>query len=130
MRTAEICPTCATTQNALCILYNSTYLNNINVNPLDNLETILGKINTNLVPLTGEGKPDSVVSTYLGQLYLDTLTNILYYSIAINPIIEWAQVISIPSTGTPEHSNNSAAKFAGLEIGQVYRTGDFLKIVH
>lgn len=45
MRTADICPTCATYENALCILYNGPYLDALDVNPLDNLETILYKIN-------------------------------------------------------------------------------------
>ena len=53
MRTAAICPTCAVYENALCIIYNGPYLTNIDVNPLEDLETILGKINTKLVPKTG-----------------------------------------------------------------------------
>jgi len=46
MRTAAICPTCATYTNALCILYNGSYLSNINVSPLDSLQVALGSINT------------------------------------------------------------------------------------
>ncbi len=57
MRTAAICPTCATYENAKCILYNGSYLTNIKVNTLDSLETVLGKINTNLVPLSGTTAP-------------------------------------------------------------------------
>lgn len=44
MRTAAICPTCATYENALCILYNGPYLSCIGVSPLDNLEKALGLI--------------------------------------------------------------------------------------
>jgi len=33
-------------------------------------------------------------------------------------------------TQLPEYANNAAAIAAGLTIGQVYRTGDFLKVVH
>ena len=44
MRTAAICPTCATYENALCILYNGPYLSCIGVSPLDSLETALGLI--------------------------------------------------------------------------------------
>jgi hypothetical protein len=33
-------------------------------------------------------------------------------------------------TGVSEYANNAAALSAGLTIGDVYRTGDDLKIVH
>lgn len=46
MRTAAICPTCATYINAACIIYNGPNLLNINTLTLDNLEDILGNINT------------------------------------------------------------------------------------
>jgi hypothetical protein len=46
MRTAAICPTCATYTNALCTLYNGSYLSNINVSPLDSLQTALININS------------------------------------------------------------------------------------
>jgi hypothetical protein len=45
MRTAAICPTCATYENALCIIYNGAYLSNIDANPLDSIEAILVKTN-------------------------------------------------------------------------------------
>jgi hypothetical protein len=130
MRTASICPTCATYENALCIVYNGPYLTNIQVNPLEDLETVLGKINTNLVPLTGTFPPTSS-ATYLGQLYLDTTRSMLYSAKSIGTGgYDWQVVLTTPITGTPEFANNSAALFGGLVAGQVYRTGDFLKIVH
>ena len=86
MRTAAICPTCATYENALCIIYNGPYLSNIDVAPLDAL------------PTTGA--------------------------------TDWSLVLSVPATGAPQYANNAAAVFAGLSVGQVYRTGDLLKIVH
>ena len=45
MRTAAICPTCATYENALCIIYNGAYLSNIDAVPLDSIEAILVKTN-------------------------------------------------------------------------------------
>ena len=30
----------------------------------------------------------------------------------------------------PVHADNAAALLAGLTVGQIYRTGDFLKVVH
>jgi len=46
MRTAAICPTCATYINAVCIIYDGPNLLNIDTLTLDNLEDILGNINT------------------------------------------------------------------------------------
>ena len=45
MRTAAICPTCATYENALCILYDGSYLTNTDIDPLDSVETAIIKIN-------------------------------------------------------------------------------------
>ena len=129
MRTAAICPTCATYENALCIIYNGPYLSNINVNPLEDLPTILGKINNNLVPLSGTIAP-SIPATYLGQTYLDTTTKLLYFAKSTGTgASDWNLVLTAPIV-TPEYANNSAATFAGLVAGQIYRTGDLLKIVH
>jgi hypothetical protein len=33
-------------------------------------------------------------------------------------------------TNLPEYADNAAALEGGLTVGQVYRTGDFLKVVH
>ena len=38
--------------------------------------------------------------------------------------------INIFISDTTEYADNAAAKTAGLENGQIYRTGDLLKIVH
>lgn len=130
MRTAAICPTCATYENAKCIVYNGSYLTNIKVNPLEDLETILGKINTNLVSLTGTVTP-TIPATYLGQTYLNVAKSMLYVAKGINTgATDWSLVLTVPATGAPEYANNAAALFAGLEAGQIYRTGDLLKIVH
>ena len=129
MRTAAICPTCATYENAKCILYNGSFLSNINVAPLDDLETILGKINTRLVPLTGVVAP-STSATYLGQLYLNTAKSVLYFAKSVGTgASDWSVILTTPVI-TPEYANNSAALLAGLVVGQIYRTGDVLKIVH
>jgi hypothetical protein len=42
---------------------------------------------------------------------------------------DWSLVLTTPVV-TPEYANNAAAVFAGLVPGQIYRTGDLLKIVH
>jgi len=129
MRTAAICPTCAVYENAKCIVYNGPYLTNIDVAPLQDLQTILGKINTNLVPKTGIIAP-STSATYLGQTYLNTAKSMLYFAKAVGTgAADWSLVITTPVV-TPQYANNAAALFAGLVAGQIYRTGDLLKIVH
>ena len=131
MRTAAICPTCATFENALCVLYNGPYLTNIDVNPLDSLEVALGKINNNLVPKSGTAAP-SAAATYLGQFYVRTAgaKNLYYAQTTGTGALDWRIVLSVPYTGAPNYADNAAAVAAGLLVGQVYRTGDVLKIVH
>lgn len=129
MRTAAICPTCATYENALCIIYNGPYLSNIDVAPLEDLQSVLGKINTNLVPLSGTINP-IIPATYLGQLYLNTATSMLYFAKSVGTgATDWNLVLTSPQV-VPQYANNAAALFAGVPPGKVYRTGDFLKIVH
>ena len=129
MRTAAICPTCATYENALCIIYNGPYLTNIKANPLEDLQSVLAKINTNLVPLSGTTAPSSS-ATYLGQTYLNTNKSMLYFAKNVGTgASDWSLVLTAPLV-TPEYANNAAALFAGLVAGQIYRTGDLLKIVH
>jgi len=136
MRTAEICPTCAVYQNAECIIYNGPYLTNLFVNPGDDLQSILGNINNNLVPLTGVGVPDVLSGApqspapYVGKLYVDDVTSLVYYAKSAGTSSDYARILSAPLAGVPEYSNNLSAIFAGAEIGSIYRTGDFLKIVH
>jgi hypothetical protein len=49
MRTAAICPTCATYFNAVCVLYDGpTTLTNIPASPNDDLDTILVALNTTI----------------------------------------------------------------------------------
>ena len=129
MRTAAICPTCAVYENAKCIIYNGPYLSNIQINPLEDLESVLAKINTNLVPLFGTTAPSSS-ATYLGQTYLNTTKSLLYFAKSVGTgATDWSLILTSPIS-TPELANNASALFAGLVAGQIYRTGDLLKIVH
>lgn len=131
MRTAAICPTCPTYENALCVLYNGEYLTNIDVNPLDSMEVALGKVNANLVPKSGPANP-SAAAVYLGQLYVKTsgASNLYYAQTTGTGALDWRIVLSVGYTGAPEYADNVAAVAGGLLVGQVYRTGDVLKIVH
>lgn len=44
MRTAQICPTCATYVNAVCVIYDGPYLAHLDVAPLTNLSEIIQQI--------------------------------------------------------------------------------------
>jgi hypothetical protein len=131
MRTAAICPTCATYENALCILYDGAYLPNLDIEPLDSLEVALGKVNTSIAATSGANAP-TAAAIYLGQFYLRTggSKNLYYSKTTGTGAADWGIVLSIASTGAPEYTDNAAAIAGGLLLGQVYRTGDVLKIVH
>jgi hypothetical protein len=130
MRTAEICPTCATYQNALCIIYNGGLLTNLDIAPLDSIEAILVKINNNFVPTTS-ALPSAVSAVYLGQQHLDTAKGDLFSAKTIGlGAADWDQVLKTDVTGCPEYANNADAILGGLTLNQVYRTGDLLKIVY
>jgi len=131
MRTAAICPTCATFENALCVLYNGPYLTNADINPLDSLEVALGKVNNNLVPKSGTAAP-TAAAIYLGQFFVRTTgaKNLYYAQTTGTGALDWRIVLSVPYTGAPQFADNAAAIAGGLLTGQVYRTGDVLKIVH
>jgi len=131
MRTAAICPTCATYENALCVLYNGDYLPNTDIQPLDSLEVALQKIDANLVPVTGVTGPTNS-AVYVGQLYVNTTPFPKLFHAATTGLgaADWKLVLTIPTTGAPVYADNAAALLGGLTVGQVYRTGDTLKIVH
>jgi hypothetical protein len=95
MRTADLCPTCATFTNALCVLYNGAALTNTNIQPLDTLSTALTKINNNLVPETGIVAP-TTSAVYLGQNFLNTASSNLYYAGSVgNGSGDWIQLSTI-----------------------------------
>jgi hypothetical protein len=56
-----------------------------------------------------------------GDLTKVTITELLAFIITSLP----ASVLVVP-----EHADNAAALVAGLVVGNIYRTGDDLKIVH
>lgn len=80
MRTAAICPTCATFENALCVLYDGSFLVNSEIEPLDSVTTAIEKLNNALAPTFGNAAPGAS-AIYVGQLYVDTVAPALYYAI-------------------------------------------------
>ena len=92
MRTADLCSTCPTFTNALCVLYNGTALPNTLIQPLDALSVALTKIDSNLVPLSGVAAPTNN-ARYVGQQYINTITSTLYYAVTVgNGAADWVTV--------------------------------------
>ena len=120
MRTASICPTCATFYNTKCIIYEDI-LSTLELAPgtaldvilaaIDNkfasVETEITNVNSNLVvitnrftPLTGTGAP-SISATYIGQIYVDTSVSAFYVSSTVgNGILDWNLISTVPVTTT------------------------------
>jgi hypothetical protein len=69
MRTAAICPTCATYTNAVCVVYDGPYLSNLDINPLTNLDEIIGIIDNKVqlkLGFTPENVANKSTNTSLG----------------------------------------------------------------
>jgi len=72
MRTAAICPTCATYTNAVCVVYDGPYLATLDIAPLTNVEDIIEKINAKIGTLqpalgfTPENVANKSTNTSLG----------------------------------------------------------------
>lgn len=120
MRTAQICPTCATYTNSICVIYNGVYLSNINASPLNPLDIIfaningtIGGINTSITninnsistinntingikPLFGANDPTQN-STFIGQQYINTTTGQLFFSTSIGAGTTWQAVCNCSS---------------------------------
>jgi len=69
MRTAAICPTCATYTNAVCILYDGPFLSNIGVSPMDSLQSALGSIDSAIGTIN-----DQLTAGYTGDVTIDGTT--------------------------------------------------------
>lgn len=75
------------------------------------------KLNDKLIGTSVGGNPED--STY--NFTLAKLLELFSYNFT---------AVSFTLSNVNEYPNNTAAKAAGLENGQVYRTGEFLKIVY
>lgn len=107
MRTASICPTCPVFINADCIVYNGAYLSAIGASPLQTLSTVLGEINSTFPALSGAGVPN-VIAHYVGQFYLNTLTNQLYIALSAT-VSNWGLVGSLSTTTSTTSTTTTAA---------------------
>lgn len=109
MRTAQICPTCTTFVNSKCVIYDGPVLSNINVSPMDDLNTILSSLNTAILPINGTIAPVANAK-FVGQLYVDTIEPALYYASAVgNGAGDWEKItLPAPLGYTPENVANKS----------------------
>lgn len=63
MRTAAICPTCATYTNSICVLYDGPYLPYTGITPLDSMTEALIKIDAAIGALGGTTTTSTSTST-------------------------------------------------------------------
>ena len=63
MRTAAICPTCATYINSICVLYDGPYLPYTGITPLDSMSEALAKIDAAIGALGGTTTTSTSTST-------------------------------------------------------------------
>jgi len=80
MRTAEVCPTCPTYENAKCIIYEGVLLPLTDISPGDSLEVVLAKLEiaiTAITPTTTSTSSTST-STTSSSSTTTTSTTILY----------------------------------------------------
>ncbi len=63
MRTAAICPTCATYENAICVLYDGPYLPCTGISPLDSIAEALAKIDAAICALGGTTTSSTTTSS-------------------------------------------------------------------
>ena len=74
MRTAAVCPTCPTYENAKCIIYDEDPLPYLGVAPGDSLESILVKLNAIIGELTPTTTTTSTTSTSTSSTSTTTTT--------------------------------------------------------
>jgi hypothetical protein len=76
MRTAAICPTCATYENAICVLYDGPYLPCTGISPLDSIAEALAKIDAAICALGGTTTTSTTSTTTTAGPTTTTTTTI------------------------------------------------------
>lgn len=88
----------------------------------------MGKINQYL-SIAQPKLDDKLVGTSVGGNPIDST-----YNFTLAKLLELFEnnftAIAFILSGVNEYADNAAAITAGLEVGQFYRTGDLVKIVH
>lgn len=115
MRTAAICPTCATYTNAVCVLYDGPYLSNLDISPLTNLEDVVGIIDAKVGTLqpalgfTPENVANKSTNTSLGT------SNTLYPTQnAVKTYVDGVDLQKV--TDVDNYTSNSIQAEGGYDI--------------
>lgn len=100
MRTAAICPTCATYTNSVCVIYDGPYLSNLGISPMSSLDDALQQINS----VTGTFEKTANKST---NITADQSSNVKYPS--VKAVYDWVTSVFGPAlTFTPENVANKS----------------------
>lgn len=131
MRTAAICPTCATYTNAVCVIYDGPYLSNLDIDPLMTIQEILGIIDSKVqlkLGYTPENVANKSINPSLGtsntlypsQKAVKTYVDNAISAIPAPPIPNLQQVLTSGNVATigiqlnsPTPANNA---FNGLRV--------------
>lgn len=107
MRTAALCPTCATYTNAVCVLYEGSFLSNIDVSPGDSLQFILANIDTAIsLKQAALGYIPENVANKSTNLFFDRTSNVKYPS--AKAVYDWVTTNYTSFTFTPENVANKS----------------------
>lgn len=120
MRTADICSTCPSFTNSICTLYDGPTLTNSQIVSLDNLTTVITKLNNNLVPLTSTASP-TISSVYLGQLFLNRTSPSLFYSYTTGTgSSDWVQLQNFNLSNNIVADSSSTTKYPSVNAIKTY----------
>ena len=124
MRTAAICPTCATYENCKCVLYDGAYLANTDIEPLDSVEECIVKINA-AIGVSGtsgtsgsSGTSGGLTNESLKITYTGTPQTALVFSMvpgnAIVPIVAGSGQMTYTAGNTPAIASFTYAETSAL----------------
>lgn len=111
MRTADVCPTCATYYNALCVIFDGPFLSTLNIPANTDLDTALVQIEAWASTIEGAG-----TSINVPYIVKTTLTPAQVISIGTTPIT----TISMPSL--PGSVSDYAIVITDIQYYAVYQT--------
>lgn len=118
MRTSQICPTCTTYINSLCVVYNGVYLSNINASPLNPLDTILANINT-AIGVTNSSVASINTSIIATNSSIATLTNSVIAGLALKEDV----ANKVTTQATFISNGTSVAKYPAIKAVKDYIDG-------
>jgi hypothetical protein len=119
MRTAAICPTCATYTNAVCVIYDGPYLSNLGISPTSSLDNALQQINS----VAGTFEKTANKST---NITIDQSSNVKYPS--VKAVYTWGNATFQPVLGfTPENVANKSTNTSLGTSNTLYPTQNAVK---